>query len=259
MRKDGRECCAADDYHSNPKFVAAMKEAKQLEGERRIRDRRLQEGEQDRGGHVWSAGGAVSRADDGWELQGCGGNGDADGGMAATPRRRRRLSRSRAGAAGAGRGQAKAGAAGGGASGVPGGDRRCIRRTWRRCTRWAGAGEDGQDGRGAEELSGVPERVSPRPGASAREHFAENPELSTHKMAPAFTVTALDGSKFKLDEMGGRVVLIDFWATWCGPCNEELPQMKKIAKEFAGQPLVIISVSWDRMRRSGRSSSRRKR
>ena len=45
--------------------------------------------------------------------------------------------------------------------------------------------------------------------------------------------------------MGGRVVLIDFWATWCGPCNEELPQMKKIAKEFAGQPLVIISVSWD--------------
>jgi thiol-disulfide isomerase/thioredoxin len=64
-------------------------------------------------------------------------------------------------------------------------------------------------------------------------------------MAPAFTVTALDGSKFALDEMGGRVVLIDFWATWCGPCNEELPHMKKIAKEFAGQPLVIISISWD--------------
>ncbi len=45
--------------------------------------------------------------------------------------------------------------------------------------------------------------------------------------------------------MGGRVVLIDFWATWCGPCKEELPEIKKIAKEFAGQPLVIISVSWD--------------
>jgi thiol-disulfide isomerase/thioredoxin len=45
--------------------------------------------------------------------------------------------------------------------------------------------------------------------------------------------------------MGGRVVLIDFWATWCGPCNEELPHLKKIAAEFAGQPLVIISVSWD--------------
>ena len=64
-------------------------------------------------------------------------------------------------------------------------------------------------------------------------------------MAPAFEVTALDGSRFNLDNMGGRVVLIDFWATWCGPCNEELPSMKKIAKDFAGQPLLVISISWD--------------
>jgi thiol-disulfide isomerase/thioredoxin len=83
------------------------------------------------------------------------------------------------------------------------------------------------------------------PSRLRAQHFAENPELALHKMAPAFEVTALDGSKFNLDAMGGRVVLIDFWATWCGPCNEELPHMKKIAKEFAGQPLVIISVSWD--------------
>jgi len=88
--------------------------------------------------------------------------------------------------------------------------------------------------------------VSPSdPSYTRAQHFAENPQLSTAKMAPAFTVTALDGTKFTLDEMGGRVVLIDFWATWCGPCNEELPHMKKIAREFAGQPLVIISISWD--------------
>ncbi|HEY1992902.1 MAG TPA: redoxin domain-containing protein [Edaphobacter sp.] len=88
--------------------------------------------------------------------------------------------------------------------------------------------------------------VSPNdPSYLRAQHFAEDPTLSTHPMAPPFTVTALDGSKFNLDAMGGRVVLIDFWATWCGPCNEELPHMKKIAKEFAGQPLVIISVSWD--------------
>ena len=88
--------------------------------------------------------------------------------------------------------------------------------------------------------------VSPSdPSYLRAQHFAEDPALSTHKMAPPFTVTALDGSKFNLDAMGGRVVLIDFWATWCGPCNEELPHMKKIAKEFADQPLVIISVSWD--------------
>ena len=76
-------------------------------------------------------------------------------------------------------------------------------------------------------------------------HFAEDPKLATQKMAPAFQVTSLDGARFNLDAMGGRVVLIDFWATWCGPCNEELPELKKIAKEFAGQPFVMISVSAD--------------
>ena len=76
-------------------------------------------------------------------------------------------------------------------------------------------------------------------------HFAENPSLSLHKMAPAFEITALDGSRFNLDNMGGKVVLIDFWATWCGPCNEELPNIKKVAKEFANEPFVLISISWD--------------
>lgn len=88
--------------------------------------------------------------------------------------------------------------------------------------------------------------VQPSDPARLRaEHFAEDPSLSLKPMAPAFQVTALDGTRFNLDAMGGRVVLIDFWATWCGPCNEELPHMKKIAKEFAGEPLVILSVSWD--------------
>ena len=76
-------------------------------------------------------------------------------------------------------------------------------------------------------------------------HFAENPELAKHKLAPAFEVTAMDGTKFNLDAMGGRVVLVDFWATWCVPCNEELPELKRIAKEFEGQPFVMISVSSD--------------
>jgi thiol-disulfide isomerase/thioredoxin len=103
-----------------------------------------------------------------------------------------------------------------------------------------------QTGAAGEQFKACLSCISPNDPSYVRaQHFAANPELSTAKMAPAFTVTALDGTKFNLDEMGGRVVLIDFWATWCGPCNAELPHMKKIAKEFAGQPLVIISVSWD--------------
>jgi len=97
-----------------------------------------------------------------------------------------------------------------------------------------------------EEFQACVSCLSPKDPSYVRaKHFAENPALSLAKMAPAFTVTALDGSRFNLDEMGGKVVLIDFWATWCGPCREELPHIKKIAQEFANEPLVIISVSWD--------------
>ena len=98
----------------------------------------------------------------------------------------------------------------------------------------------------SEQFKACVSCLSPKDPSYVRtQHFAANPALSLAKMAPPITVTALDGSHFNLDEMGGRVVLIDFWATWCGPCKEELPQMKKIAKEFTGEPLVIISVSWD--------------
>ena len=77
------------------------------------------------------------------------------------------------------------------------------------------------------------------------ERFAEDPALALVQLAPAFAVTTLGGARFSLDQMKGKVILLDFWATWCGPCNEELPQIKKIARDFAGQPLVILSISWD--------------
>lgn len=64
-------------------------------------------------------------------------------------------------------------------------------------------------------------------------------------MAPAFAITTLDGQRVTLDDLNGKVVLLDFWATWCGPCREALPHMRSIAKNFQGQPLVILSVSLD--------------
>jgi thiol-disulfide isomerase/thioredoxin len=58
-------------------------------------------------------------------------------------------------------------------------------------------------------------------------------------------VTTLDGQHISLDELQGKVVLIDFWATGCAPCREALPHVKEIAKKFAGQPLIVLSVSVD--------------
>ena len=77
------------------------------------------------------------------------------------------------------------------------------------------------------------------------EHLAANPARVHQKMAPNFGVTTLAGKHFNLDDMGGRVVLVDFWATWCGPCNQELPHMQKLAARYANDPFEIVSISWD--------------
>jgi len=75
--------------------------------------------------------------------------------------------------------------------------------------------------------------------------YITQPELARAAMAPPFTVTTLDGKQISLDDLQGKVVLIDFWATWCGPCREALPHIREIAKKFAEQPLIVLSVSVD--------------
>jgi thiol-disulfide isomerase/thioredoxin len=80
---------------------------------------------------------------------------------------------------------------------------------------------------------------------SRAERFLENMNLARATMAPPFSLTTLDGQRVSMDGLAGKVVLIDFWATWCGPCREALPHIRTIAKKFDGQPLVILSVSMD--------------
>jgi thiol-disulfide isomerase/thioredoxin len=75
--------------------------------------------------------------------------------------------------------------------------------------------------------------------------YISDPELARARMAPPFSVTTIDGQHISLDDLQGKVVLLDFWATWCGPCREALPHMREIAKKFEGQPLVVLSVSLD--------------
>lgn len=75
--------------------------------------------------------------------------------------------------------------------------------------------------------------------------YIAEPELARARMAPPFAITTTDGQRVSMDDLAGKVVLIDFWATWCEPCREALPHMKEIAKKFQGQPLVVLSVSLD--------------
>jgi len=91
-------------------------------------------------------------------------------------------------------------------------------------------------------------KLKPEGDASRQrvQRYVENPDLARARMAPPFSVTTLDGKVVSMDELTGKVVLIDFWATWCGPCRESVPHIREVAKDFQGQPLVILSVSLDK-------------
>jgi thiol-disulfide isomerase/thioredoxin len=75
--------------------------------------------------------------------------------------------------------------------------------------------------------------------------FISQPELARARMAPPFLINTLDGRQISMDDLQGKVVLLDFWATWCAPCREALPHIREVAKKFQGQPLVIVSISLD--------------
>ncbi len=75
--------------------------------------------------------------------------------------------------------------------------------------------------------------------------YSDRPELARARMAPPFALTTIDGRHISMDGLAGKVVLIDFWATWCGPCRDALPHVRDIAQRFQGQPFVVLSVSLD--------------
>jgi peroxiredoxin len=64
--------------------------------------------------------------------------------------------------------------------------------------------------------------------------------------AANFKLEALDGSTVTLDQLKGKVVFLNIWATWCGPCREEMPSMETLYDEFRGnQDFVMLAVSQD--------------
>ncbi len=78
------------------------------------------------------------------------------------------------------------------------------------------------------------------------QRYIDRVELARARMAPPFSINTIDGKQISLDGLAGKVVLIDFWATWCGPCREALPHIRDIAHRFQEQPLVVISISLDK-------------
>jgi peroxiredoxin len=69
--------------------------------------------------------------------------------------------------------------------------------------------------------------------------------LKDGKKAPDFSLDGLSGRRVELKQFKGKVIFLTFWATWCGPCKEELPSIEALHQQFKGKDLAVLTVSVD--------------
>lgn len=73
----------------------------------------------------------------------------------------------------------------------------------------------------------------------------EEPPASQNPLAPDFTLTDLDGDEVSLSSYRGKVVVIDFWATWCPPCRKGIPDFVEMQKTYGKDNFVVLGVNVD--------------
>ncbi len=79
----------------------------------------------------------------------------------------------------------------------------------------------------------------------ARHQGTVSTRLTKSTVAPDFSLEVLDGSTMRLSDLRGKAVMLNFWATWCGPCKIEMPWFVDFQKQYGGQGLQIVGVAMD--------------
>jgi thiol-disulfide isomerase/thioredoxin len=77
------------------------------------------------------------------------------------------------------------------------------------------------------------------------------------EQAPPFTITADNGRRVSAPGFGGKLLVLNFWATWCPPCVEETPSLNRFAQQYADKGVVVLALSVDRDEKAYRAFLRR--
>ena len=85
----------------------------------------------------------------------------------------------------------------------------------------------------------------PHAKREVKEIYAKKIKTAVGEIAPDFTAYKTDGKEVSLSDFRGKLVYVDFWATWCGPCQDEIPHLKKLEKQYHDKEIVFLSVSLD--------------
>lgn len=88
--------------------------------------------------------------------------------------------------------------------------------------------------------------VDPEVLAMFAQTYAGGESLAAGVPSPDFKMTSIDGKEYTLADFKGRVLYIDIWATWCAPCQEELPMLKELEEMFKGTNVTFVSMSIDK-------------
>jgi thiol-disulfide isomerase/thioredoxin len=84
------------------------------------------------------------------------------------------------------------------------------------------------------------------PAAAQVTAAAAVPAPASTGSLPDFRIPDVDGNVIRLsDYVGKKVILLDFWATWCGPCAAELPHLEALYKKYEGQGFVVLGIAMD--------------
>jgi thiol-disulfide isomerase/thioredoxin len=67
-----------------------------------------------------------------------------------------------------------------------------------------------------------------------------DPRKGREEIAPEFAFTTLQGSEISLAAMSGKILVMDFWATWCPPCRESVPELKALTRKYPNDKLVLV-------------------